>query len=344
VKLKDIADLISGHISGKHVKDADVEITGVSGISDAKEGEITFLSGSKLLKELKESRASAVILKEAMPEIVMPQIIVRNPQYAFAVLLRHFYVKPHSHAGISEKAFISGKASVADNVTVYPFAYISDGVSIGAGAVIYPGVFIGENSAIGEGCVIHPNVTIREGVKIGKRAIIHAGAVIGSDGFGYVFEEAAHQKIPQVGDVVIEDDVEIGANVTIDRATTGSTIIARGTKIDNLVQIGHNVRVGKNSILVAQVGIGGSSNIGDGVILAGQVGISDHAVIEAGTTITAQSGVMPGEVKKGVYSGSPVFDHREWLRSMAVFAKLPELNKKIKNLEEEIKKMKEEAR
>lgn len=332
MKLRDIADLIKGQIIG----DGEVEITGAAGVFDAKEGDITYISSVKWLKELKNSKASAIIAKEPVEALDKPQIICRNPQYAFVKLLSYFYVKPLPFRGISEKAFISEKARISQDVTVYPFAHISDGAAVGSNSVIYSGVFIGEDSSIGEGCVIYPNVVIREGVKIGNSVIIHPGTVIGSDGFGYVFEDGMHQKIPQVGGVVIEDDVEIGANVTIDRATTGNTIIGRGTKIDNLVQIGHNVHVGKNVILVAQVAIGGSSKIGDGVMLGGQVGVADHAAIEAGTMIGAKSGVM-GEVSRGVYSGAPIMPHRDWLKAQAVISKLPELRKKIHELEEKIK-------
>lgn len=332
MKLKEIADLIGGEIIGGD----DVEISGAAGISDAKEGDITFLSGTKLLNELKNSKASAVIVKGHVKGLEKPQIITKNPHYAFAQLLSRFYVKPYPCSGISKNAFVSDTAIMGQDITIYPFAYISDGVNIGSGTVIYPGVFIGENSSVGEKCLIYPNVAIREGVAIGSRVIIHANAVIGSDGFGYVFEEGMHQKIPQVGGVIIEDDVEIGANVTIDRATTGNTVIGKGTKIDNLVQIGHNVTVGKNVILVAQVGIAGSSKIGDGVILGGQVGVADHTTIEAGTMIGAKGGAM-GEMKRNVYSGILPIPHREWLKAMAVFAKLPELHKKIKELEEKIK-------
>jgi UDP-3-O-[3-hydroxymyristoyl] glucosamine N-acyltransferase len=334
MKLKDIANLIDGEIIG----DGELDITGAAGISDAKEGDITFLSTQKLLEGLKNSRASAVIIKEPIEGLEKPQIITKNPQYAFAQLLSRFYVKPHPFMGISKNAFVSDTAIIGQDVTIYPFVYISDGVNIGSGTVIYPGVFIGKNSNVGEECLIYPNVAIREGVSIGSRVIIHANAVIGSDGFGYVFEEGMHQKIPQVGGVIIEDDVEIGANATIDRATTGNTIIGKGTKIDNLVQIGHNVTVGKNVILVAQVGIAGSSKIGNGVILGGQVGVADHATVEAGTMIGAKGGAM-GEMKRDVYSGILPMPHREWLKAMAVFAKLPELNKKIKELEDKIKKL-----
>lgn len=331
MKLKEIANLIGGEINGGE----DVEITGAAGISDAKEGDITFLSSTKLLNELKSSRASAVIVKRPVTGLKIPQIIAKNPHYAFAQLLSQFYVQPHPCSGISKNAFVSDTAIIGQDVTIYPFAYISDSVNIGSGTVIYPCVFIGKNSSIGEKCLIYSNVTIREGVAIGSRVIIHANAVIGSDGFGYVFENGMHQKIPQVGGVIIEDDVEIGANVTIDRATTGNTVIGKGTKIDNLVQIGHNVTVGKNVILVAQVGIAGSSKIGDGVILGGQVGVADHTIIEAGTMIGAKGGAM-GEMKMNVYSGILPMPHREWLKAMAVFAKLPELHKRIKELEEKI--------
>ncbi len=332
MKLKDIADLIGGEIAGNE----EIEITGVSGISNAKEGDITFLAGTKWLKGVKVSKAGAVLVKETIKELDKPQVVTANPQYAFAKLLSIFYEKPHSFTGISKEAFVSEYADINNNATVYPFAYVSGGAKIGSGTIIYPFVFVGENGSIGDNCVIYPSVTIREGVCIGSRVIIHSGSVIGSDGFGYVFAEGAHQKIPQIGGVIIEDDVEIGANVTIDRATTGNTIIGRGTKIDNLVQIGHNVRVGKNVILVAQVGIGGSSEIGDGVILGGQVGVSDHVSIESGTMIGAKGGAM-GEMKKGIYSGILPMPHREWLKAMAVFAKLPELSKKIKEMEEKIK-------
>ncbi len=240
------------------------------------------------------------------------------------------------HRGISENAFISEEAEIAPNVTIYDFAYVSGKVRIGQGSVIFPGVFIGEACDIGEECTIYPNVTIRENTVIGNRVIIHPNSVIGADGFGYVFEEGRHYKIPQVGNVLIEDDVEIGAGVTIDRATTGSTVIGKGTKIDNMVQIGHNVRVGSNVILVAQVGIGGSSSIGDNVVLGGQAGVADHTVIDAGTMVAAKSGVM-GEVKRGVYGGVPMIPHRDWLKATALFARLPELKKRIEALEKKLK-------
>lgn len=339
MKLRELTSMFDCEI----IEDGETEITGASGISEAKEGDITFLSDRRWLKEINNSRASAVIVKDFNKDIRKPQVKTKNPQYAFAKLLSYFYIKPQPFKGISKSSFVSEKSHIAHNVTIYDFAYISDGAVVGSKSVIYPGVFIGENSKIGEECLIYPNVTIREGVSIGNRVIIHPGTVIGSDGFGYVFEEGAHHKIPQVGGVIIEDDVEIGANVTVDRATTGNTIIGRGAKIDNLVQIGHNVHIGRNVILVAQVGIAGSSVIGDGVVLGGQVGVADHTNIEAGTMVGAKSGAM-GDVKCGIYSGAPMIPHREWLKASALFARLPEIKKKIEELEKKIKSMEQEEK
>ncbi len=334
MKLKKIASLLNGEIIGNH----DIEITGVSGIKEAQKGDIIFISAKRYVKDLSGCRASCVIVKEPITDIDITQLKVSNPYFAFAKLLEYFYVEPQEPIGISKNAIVSDKAKIAEGVSIFPFSYISDGVSIGAGTFIYPFVFIGENTTIGEKCIIYPHVTLREGVKVSNRVIIHSGSVIGSDGFGYVFEEGRHYKIPQVGGIIIGDDVEIGSNVSIDRATTGNTIVGKGTKIDNLVQIAHNVKIGNNSIIVAQVGIGGSTEIGDYVTLAGQVGVSDHTKIESETMIGAQSGVM-GHITKGVYSGTFAIPHRDWLRAQAIFAKLPELNKKVKELEEKIREL-----
>lgn len=337
MKLKDIASLVKGEIIGPPEAD-DINITGVSGIHDAREGDISFIAAQKYVKELSVCKASCVIVKEALPDIAVIQLKVANPHLAFAQLLEHFYVKPKKYSGISDGSIISEHSHIADNVSIFPFSYISDGVTIGSGTIIYPYVFIGENTVIGQQCVIYPHVTLSNSVRIGDNVVIHSGSVIGSDGFGYVFDDGRYHKIPQVGGVTIEDDVEIGSNVSIDRATLGNTAIGKGTKIDNLVQIAHNVKIGNNSVLVAHVGIGGSTEIGDYVTLAGQVGISDHAKIDSGTIIGAQSG-MRGHVTKGTYIGSPALPHRDWMKAQALFAKLPALNKKIQELEEKIKEL-----
>ncbi|HMK60441.1 MAG TPA: UDP-3-O-(3-hydroxymyristoyl)glucosamine N-acyltransferase [Dissulfurispiraceae bacterium] len=335
MKLSEIALFLEGRITG----DGDTDITGVAGLSEAKAGDITFIGSGKFIKEARTSPATALIVREFIEDIEKPQIACINPQLAFAKLLGYFYVKPHPYLGVSEKAVVSPTANIGENATIYPFAYIAEHAIIGKRSVIYPGVYIGAGSSIGEACTIYPNATIREGVTVGSRVIIHAGAVVGADGFGFVFDGRSHVKIPQVGRVIIEDDVEIGANTTIDRATTGSTVIGCGTKIDNQVQIGHNVQIGRGAILVAQVGIGGSSTVGDGVVLGGQAGIADHTEIEAGTMLGAKGGFM-GKVSKGIYSGGPAIPHRDWLKSTAIFAQLPELKKKIHELEEQIKTLK----
>lgn len=331
MKLGEIAHFVNGSILG----DPGVEIRRASGVEDAAEGEITVAASDKYLKRLRDCRASCVILKQPVENLPMAQLIVANPLYAFARVMEVLHPARKFEPGISDMAVVAQSASIGKDATILPLAYISEGASVGEASVVYPGVFIGEGSKIGRQCTIHPNVTIREGVRIGDRVTVHSGTVIGSDGFGYVLEAGEHHKIPQVGGVLIEDDVEIGSNVSIDRATTGDTIVGRGTKIDNLVQIAHNVKIGPKAIIVAQVGIAGSSELGSFVTLGGQVGVADHVTVDPGTMVGAQSGLM-GHVKKGVYTGTPALPHRDWLRSSAIFARLPEMSKKIRELEERL--------
>jgi UDP-3-O-[3-hydroxymyristoyl] glucosamine N-acyltransferase len=334
MKLAEFSKIVNGSILG----DPELEITGASGVREATKGDITFISSPKFLKYLDESKASCVIVKEPIEGLSITQLIAANPHYAFARALECLFPGQPVESGISDMATVSGKASVGKNVAILPFAYVSDDVSIGDGTVLYPGVFIGERTRIGSKCILYPNVTIRENVRIGDRVIVHSGTVIGSDGFGYVFEKGAHYKIPQVGGVVVEDDVEIGSNVSIDRATIGDTIIGTGSKIDNLVQIAHNVKIGEKSLIIAQVGIAGSSEIGSFVTLAGQVGVADHLSIDSGAIVGAQSGIV-GHLPKGVFSGTPAIPHKDWLRSQVLFAKLPEMNKKMRELEERLNKL-----
>ncbi len=334
MKLSEISKLFNGIVEG----DSDIEITGVKGLEDAQESDITYLASSKYKDKLKNCKAGAIIVKEKVSDFSGSQLIVENPPLVFARLLQLFYVKPHPYRGISKEAMVSPSSCIGKNVTIYPFCYVDEEVKIGDNTVIYPFTYIGRETTIGADCIIYPHVTIREKTQIGNRVIIHSGSVIGADGFGYIFHNGRHEKIPQVGNVIIEDDVEIGACTTIDRATTGKTVIGKGTKIDNLVQIAHNVRIGNDCIIVAQVGIAGSSSLGPGCILAGQVGIADHVEIEGGTIITAQSGVMPGKLQRGIFSGTPIMPHREWLKANAIFQKLPEIYKKLRELEEKINK------
>ncbi len=332
MKLKDFADIVNGTVIGN----PDTEITGVAGITEAAKGDITFVASPRFRKQAYETNASCIIVKDLIENLPTDQLTVQNPYFAFAKAIEQFYPSAPFSPGRSESAMIADSAVISSHATIFPFAYISEHVSIGEGTVIMPGVFIGEQTAIGDNCLIYPQVVIRERIQIGSRVIIHSGTVIGSDGFGYVFEDGEHHKISQVGNVIIEDAVEIGANVSVDRATLGSTVIGRGTKIDNQVQIAHNVRIGAHSLLVAQVAIGGSCEIGAYVTLAGQVGVADHTSIESGTVIGARSGIA-GRVAKGAYAGSPAIPHKNWLRAQSLYAKLPELNRKIKELEKRLK-------
>ncbi|NJD56997.1 MAG: UDP-3-O-(3-hydroxymyristoyl)glucosamine N-acyltransferase [Nitrospirae bacterium] len=334
MNVKEFAEIVSGELIGDPAR----IITGVAGVKEAGEGDITFISAPQYIRHLSETKAACVIVKDPVPGLPIPQIKVHNPHYAFAKALEFFYPKTVPVAGISDNAFVADKASIGDDVAIYPFAYISDHADIGKGTVIMPGVFIGDHAKIGKGCHIFPNVTIREGISIGDRVTIHAGTVIGSDGFGYVFEQGEHYKIPQVGGVIIEDDVEIGSNVSIDRATIGNTIIRKGTKIDNLAQIAHNVTIGQKSLIVAQVGIAGSTQLGDFVVMGGQSAVADHSTLESGTMIAAQAGIK-GNIAKGVYGGSPAIPHATWLRAQALFGRLPEMNRKIRELENRISRM-----
>ncbi|MCX8031245.1 MAG: UDP-3-O-(3-hydroxymyristoyl)glucosamine N-acyltransferase [Thermodesulfovibrionales bacterium] len=337
MKLREIAEFINGKLIG----DGDIDIVGAANISDAKEGYISFIIDKKWLSSLAKNKPSALILKEEIKGIDVPQIIVRNPLYGFAKLLSVFYKVPHPKREISKYAYVSEKAVIGEDVSIQPNVFISDNVKIGSGTIIYHNVFVGYGVEIGDNCLIYPNVVINYNVKIGNNVIIQAGAVIGSDGFGYVQEGGIHYKIPQVGTVIIEDNVEIGANTTIDRATLGATVIKGGTKIDNLVQIGHNVKVGSNVILVSQTGIGGSSEIGDGAVLGGQVGIADHVIVEAGTMIAAKAGVM-GKLSRGIYCGAPAIPHKEWWKAIAVFNKLPELKRRVDELEKKLKDLQQQ--
>jgi len=334
MKLKEFAGIVNGIIRGN----PETEITGVSGIEDAKEGDITFVSSPKYLKLITKCNATCIIVKEFIEDTLTTQFKTSNPYYAFAKAIECFYSKPSFRTGISSMAAVSDSVVCGKNISIFPFAHISDNVTVGDDTVIQSGVFIGKNTKIGMECMIYPNVVIREDIIIGNRVIIHPGTVIGSDGFGYVFENDEHYKIPQVGGVIIEDDVEIGSNVSVDRATLGNTIIGRGTKIDNLAQIAHNVKIGEKSLIIAQVGIGGSSEIGNFVTIAGQAAISDHTTIESGTLIGGKSGIT-GYISRGAYSGCPAIPHKNWLRSQSLFAKLPEMNRKLKELEEKLKRL-----
>ncbi|MEE8574761.1 MAG: UDP-3-O-(3-hydroxymyristoyl)glucosamine N-acyltransferase, partial [Thermodesulfobacteriota bacterium] len=313
--LGEVARFLGGRLTGDEGK----VVRDVASIETAEDGELTFAATSKSVKLIKACRASAVILPESSEGSEGLEgknlIFVENAHLAFAKAIELFRPETSATPCVDERASVSESATVGNDVSVGPFAVIEDGAKIGDGVVIGAGAFVGRATEIGEGTRIYPNVSILPGSLLGRNVIIHSGSVIGSDGFGYVPTPTGegHYKIPQRGIVRIEDDAEIGAGVTIDRATLGETVIGRGAKIDNLVQIAHNVVIGEHSIIVSQAGISGSTTLGRRVIVGGQVGIVDHVTLGDGAMIGSQSGVSQNIPPGEVFSGSPAIPHRTWL-------------------------------
>ena len=335
-KLGEIANLVRGELVG----DPEIDITGISGIKEAKKGDITFLANSKYSPLVQTTKASAIITSREKVKSAKPLIKTDNPSIAFAKVVNLAAPKDIRHPqGIHSTAVISSGAKIAKSVAIGACAIIEDGVEIDDGTVVYGGCYIGYGTKIGKNCLIYPNVSVREKIDVGDRVIIHSGAVIGSDGFGFEMAQGVQEKIPQIGTVSIEDDAEIGANVTIDRARFEKTVIGRGTKIDNLVQIGHNVVTGENCIIVAQAGIAGSSVLGKDVIIAGQVGVVGHIHIGNKAIVAGQSGVTKSIPDGGKVFGYPAQPHESARRIHACIQRLPKLYKKIKELEEKIKKL-----
>ncbi len=335
ITLKDIEEKTGGRLVG----DGDIVIKRISGMDDAREGDITFLSQISFRKYLKDTKASAVIVGENINTDDYPGqnfIIAKNPGLAYAKAASLFQkVYPYA-GGISPLACVSKEAEISGTAIIYPYAYVGSGAKIKDNAILYPFVHIGENAVIGEGTVIYPHVTIYDGVLIGNNVVIHSGTVLGSDGFGYVWDGTKHVKIPQLGIVEIGDDVEIGANVTIDRASLGKTLIKKGTKIDNLVQIAHNVTIGENSVIVALVGIAGSSSVGNNVILAGQVGVKDHVKIGNNVMAAGGTGITKDVPDNSIISGTPHMSHKEWLKLQSYIKNLPKLYEKMKKVEKRL--------
>lgn len=329
--LQEIINLVQGEGDAS----CNVEITGVACLKNAKEGDISFCTGHRYSRELSETKASAVLVpldfKEKAP---CPVIKVKNPSDDFDLIVAQLAPKPILSApGIHPQAVVSPKAILGERVSVGPFVVIEEGAVIGDGSVIGAHGYVGAYTTIGKKCFLHPRVTIRERCVIGDRVIMHPGVVIGACGFGYSFKEGVHQKIAQTGIVSIEEDVEIGANTTIDRARFGQTVIGKGTKIDNLVQIAHNVVIGAHNIICSQVGISGSTRTGAYVTLAGQVGLSGHIEIGDRATIAAQSGVSKDVPSCTVLVGSPAKPMAEWKKNNFYAQRLPQLAERIKALE-----------
>jgi UDP-3-O-[3-hydroxymyristoyl] glucosamine N-acyltransferase len=339
---KTLAEL-AREVGGDFVGDGNAKIHRVAAIEAAGPGEITFLANPRYYSHLETCRASAVIVapgvaaRAAADARCKNYLEVADPYFAFAKIHQLFNPAAQFAAHINSLAYVDSQATIGADVTIFPHAFVSKGAKVGARTVLYPGAFLGEGAEVGDDCELHPNVVVRHGCKLGNRVIIHAGTVIGSDGFGYAGRGAERVKIPQAGSVEIHDDVEIGANAAVDRGTFGCTVIGRGAKLDNLVQIAHNVAVGENSIIAAQVGIAGSTRIGKNVTLAGQVGVVNHLEIGDGAVIGPQSGVGRS-VPKGakVSSALHVAPHQEWLKVMILLPRLPELWALTRRLERKI--------
>ena len=335
MKLEQVASLVSGNLEGE----GSIEINGVRGVHDAKEGDITFLMQNKYLDVLKKSKASAVFVVKPV-EVSIPQIVVAKPELAFARLVKELHPEPRPQPGVHSSVVIGKKVVLGENVTLSAGVCIGDDVSIGNDVVLYPNVVIGNDCKVDDHCTLHPNVTLYRNTEMGRHVIVHAGTVIGADGFGYTLDEkGCHYKINQFGRVVIEDFVEIGANSCIDRAAMDTTLIKAGTKIDNLVQVAHNCTVGNHSILVAQVGLAGSCRLGHHVVLAGQVGLADHVTLGDQVTVTAKSGTFRDLENNAVVSGWPAVPTGTWKRYMATLPKLPDLARKVKELESRLREI-----
>ena len=323
-------------VGGELVGSPEATVIGVASLDQAGPGDLAFVTSERHLKSPQTATIGALLVGRRIADCPSPQIVLDNPAYAFARAAQQFFARPARMRGIAEGITRGDGVTIGADVSIWPGVTLGDRVTIGARVTLYPGVFIGDDSVIGDDSLLYPNVVVREGCRLGARVIVHSGTVIGSDGFGYVQHQGRHQKIPQLGGVLIEDDVELGANVAVDRATFGDTIIKRGSKIDNLVQIAHNVVVGEHNILVAQVGIAGSTTLGRYVMVGGQAGLADHLQIGDQVMIAAKSGVTRSLEPNQIVSGAPVMPHTTFLKAQAVIPQLPELRQRVRELEERL--------
>lgn len=339
--VSDIAKMLGGEVKG----DGNQLVSRASKIQEGEQESITFLANKKYEEFIYTTKATAVIVnKDFIPKqpVQATLILVDDAYAAFATLLDYYQkLVENNKKGIEHPSFISSSASLGENVYVGAFAYVADNVKIGNNVKIYPHVYIGEGVTIGDNCAIHAGVKIYRNCVIGSFCTIQAGAVIGSEGFGFAPQsDGSYKTVPQIGNVILEDYVDVGANTTIDRATIGSTIIRKGVKLDNLIQIAHNVVIGENTVMAAQTGISGSTEIGKNVMIAGQVGIAGHLKIGDNVKIAAQSGISKSFEKNGtILMGAPAYDMKEYMRSYAVFKNLPQLAQTIKELKASLEEL-----
>ena len=327
-------DALAAQLGCELVGNGDVDITGVAGMEYAGPSEITFLANPRYAHKVKQTKAAAIIVSEPVRDAALASVVSKNPYLDFARALALFYQPPRPRPGIHPTAVIAESASVGEGASVGAYCVIGEKVTIGRDAVLHPHVVIYEGAAIGDDFLAHSHATVREFCRIGNRVVLGNSVVIGGDGFGFAKDAAGnHIKIVQSGPAVIEDDVEIQQLSSVDRATVGETRVGRGTRIDSLVQIGHACVVGERNIICAQTGLAGSSILGSDVLLAGQVGVSGHLTIHDKAVVYAQSGIGGDVEPGGVVSGSPAYDAREWLRTVTALPKLPELMKRVRQLE-----------
>jgi UDP-3-O-[3-hydroxymyristoyl] glucosamine N-acyltransferase len=330
MKAEAIAQLVAGKLEG----DGSRELRGVAQIQDATPDQLTFVEGERGFDQATASQAGCILVPVGSSFPGRTTIAVRSPKLAFIRVAQLLHPVAAPAPGIHPSAIVSTDASLGEGISIGPNVVIERGVRIGRGTSLAAGVFVGEGTEIGSGCILYPRVTLYPEARLGNRVVLHAGVVIGGDGFGYVLAEGRHQKFPQIGNVIVEDDVEIGCNTTVDRGSLGTTVIGEGTKIDNLVQIAHNVRIGKHCVIAAQTGISGSTTIGDYVVMGGQVGIGEHAHVESRAVIGAQTGILSRKiVREGlVVWGTPARPLAEIKRLHGYIRQLPRLASKIKQL------------
>lgn len=340
VTLAQIQQLVGGTLHGNGA----CVLSSLSSLNDATAQALAFIATDRAASIPGGIKAGALLVHRHFPDLAIPQVVVPNPLLAFAQVAQTFFVHQPTPRGVAAEVSKGAGVLIGDDPSIWPFVTLGDRVNIGARVTLYPGVYIGADSTVGDDSVLYPNVVVREGCSIGKRVIIHSGTVIGADGFGYVQHEGRHHKIPQLGGVTIEDDVELGANVTVDRATLGRTTIKHGTKIDNLVQIAHNVTVGEHSIIVAQVGVAGSTTIGHHVMIGGQAGLADHLTIGNQAMIAARAGVNRSVESNQIMSGAPVMPHETWMKAQAVIPRLPELRQLVRDLAQRVTELEARAK
>ena len=334
-KLQQLADLVGGEIKGN----AELDIFHVAAIDQAGQGDITFVANRKYLAKLDFCQASAVILAPGIDAPGNNLIICENPYLAFAKILTFLQVPERPVKGIMPGAWVADSAVIDKTATIYPGCVVGERVNIGAGSTLYPGVVIYDDVTIGQDCLLHAQSIVREGCRLGDRVILQPAVVIGSDGFGFAPDGSSYYKIPQVGIVVLEDDVEIGSNSCVDRAALGETRIRRGTKMDNLIQIGHNVEIGEDCILVAQGGIAGSTKIGNHCTFGGQMAIAGHLKVGDNVMIGARGGASGNVAANQVLSGVPLMPHKEWLRATMTVPKLPEMRKDMQKMKKRLEEL-----